>query len=1843
MVGFLKGFLAKVVLLIGAASIVALAIFISAHYDNNQAVAQDTVSADVLLKKKAEQGDTEAQITLGTMYLGGQEVPRDDAKAAKWFSKAAERGNAAAQGILAFMYRKGRGVSRDYAKSLKWYGKSASQNYAKAQFGLGRMHALGLGTPKDAAKAERWYRLAAEQGHLMAMNNLAFMWAENNRNLDEAEKFSRATFEKEPGNASWLDTLGWVLHKKGDHKAAVEMLERAVAIRSSNRMAWSHLGIALLGAGDIKKSTRVIERAKTLYLPANQRDILKDYRVQTSMEAATSVGGYAGSACIAFDPPLKRGKRIRYDDYVDVKPALRDLVIAVRNGKLCIDGLSFGEEYKISLLPGLPSGDGIKTLIKDGLSVFISNRKRTISFRERGYVLPRYGNQIIPLETVNAQKAKIKVLRIAERNLVNKLRSGFLGSLDSWDVGRVIEKDGSLVFEGTVEFPERLNKSVVSGLKVEELIGRKLETGIYIIVAGKASEDTSRWRPETTQWLVVSDIGTSLFRGPDGLHVLTRSLDSAEPLAGVTVSLVAKNNRELAKSVSDPKGYAHFAAPLLNGAGGDEPVLVRTESPDGGFSFVSLKQRAFDLRDRGVAGREVPGPVDAYVSTERGIYRPGETVHLTAFVRDGQGKALEGKVPMTLRLIRPDGVEVDRRILQDAGGSSYVENLPIDPNAHMGEWNARLYLNPKEEPIGSVSFQVADFVPPKIEVKAEGVLAPQRRGAKISLSLSADYFFGAPADGLRVKARARLRARRSPYSEWEGFFFGLEEETFDPIMINIEEGKLDEAGKATLSASLVEYPDVTVPLDIEIWARVFELGGRARTAKVAMPLNNLEKAIGIRPLFDKGRVAEGARAMFEVVALNRNGKSGGAENLEYTFYKEHRDYTWFRRSGAWDYEVFTRDEEIHVGSLAVSAGSLGKIGMNVEWGAYRLEVRDTRSEAASSHRFHAGWGGSASGPDRPDSLRVELDRKEYRAGDTAKLFISPPFPGKLVLVVAGKELEIFPAGDITREGKSVEIPINGRWAAEPGIYVMPIVFRPGDLAMEQQPGRAVGVAWMGMDASGRKLNVSLNTPEEVRSGQQLTVLVDTASPDAETFVSLAAVDDAVLGLTNYQTPNPFLHFFAQRRLGYEVRDTYGYLINPYGAERAAVQSGGDESTGRLDQGLSTRSSKVVSLFSDVVRTNAEGKTEISFEVPQFSGRLRIMAVAWNGKQLGSAESKVQVRDPVFADLVLPRFLAPGDRALAAATFNNFSGEAGTYEVNFTSKGPVMLDGKTSWEIKLGIKENFNVEVPLVGSGIGAAGVSMRVKGPGGYEVEKSWDLAVRPIQPITAEKTFVRLKKGEEKTLTADLVQPYLVGTESVTLSVGSIPSFGVQALVDDLMAYPYRCLEQTTSRAMAFLFGTGRYPSAGSAKEFPDDFTREIRAAISRLTTLQRRDGSFGLWSSFDYREKWLSAYAADFLVRAKKIGFRVPDGLYRSALTWLRSSVQGGYFRGDENISSAAYAHYVLARANKGNPSKLRHFFDNYKDRFPSPMESAFAASALASYGDTNRSEQANKNVLEWIPTAMKKPDSRYDYYSSPVRQVAAVLHLTAEADLKDAELNALANRFAKQLASRKHFSTQESAWISMAALSIERWTKDYRVEANGQLWKGPGPTRMRLGSGKLKQGFSVKNVGMDDATYEIAVRGIKGTTLPPTESGFSIKRELIGEDGKAVSLADVKQGDVILARLTGKVASTSGRWTESQALIVDLLPAGLEIETVNVDESIFSMPKDVSWKESDKLFVKGRDDRYVAALKLSGGDEFGLQYLVRAVTPGSYAFPAPYVENMYRPDRFARGKVSRLEIRR
>ncbi|MBT4034727.1 MAG: hypothetical protein HOE61_08240 [Candidatus Marinimicrobia bacterium] len=326
------------------------------------------------LKKAVDQGISDAQFDYGELHRLGKYVPKDLDEAARLYLLAAEQGHAKAQRNIALMYRNGTGVSKDYAKSILWFRKSADQNYAKAQFGLARMYAVGFGVDQNIDLAENWYLKAAEQGHVMAMNNLAFMWAENNKNLEEAERFSRAAFKKGPEDSAVVDTLGWVLFRKGEYKESVKFLKRAAEISPSIGEIWGHLGIALVSTGNTNDAASAIEKSSSLGSPQSIHKLLRSYRVQGRIDKAVSEPNGAGSACISFHPPLDSVDQVTYSDYVSVTPQSPDARTTYRDGKLCIDGLSILKEYAISIRPDLPTDDDLTLVVNDDISVIIEDQ-----------------------------------------------------------------------------------------------------------------------------------------------------------------------------------------------------------------------------------------------------------------------------------------------------------------------------------------------------------------------------------------------------------------------------------------------------------------------------------------------------------------------------------------------------------------------------------------------------------------------------------------------------------------------------------------------------------------------------------------------------------------------------------------------------------------------------------------------------------------------------------------------------------------------------------------------------------------------------------------------------------------------------------------------------------------------------------------------------------------------------------------------------------------------------------------------------------------------------------------------------------------------------------------------------------------------------------------------------------------------------------------------------------------------------------------------------------------------------------------------------------------------------
>ena len=1602
----------------------------------------------------------------------------------------------------------------------------------------------------------------------------------------------------------------------------VEIGDRA-ASKQEPRRPWEPspplASVELDPTGDGGLATEARRLAGGRDLTAQLRAIVEEFPaalVPTAIEPSTE-SDLAG-ACVAFNRPLARPGSVRFEDYVEVRPPVRDLAVSASGKRLCVEGLAFGADATIVLKPGVP-GRGDESLAEAvEMAVYVPDREPDVAFRERGYVLPAHGRQILPLKSVNVSQARVRVVRIVERNLAGRIGDSFLGDLGRWEIDQITEREGELVFEGTAQIDGGSNRSVTTGLALADLIGEPLQPGLYaVVVRDDLGEDS--WEPESTQWLVVSNIGLSLFQGPDGLHVFARSLAGAEPLWGIRLTLVARNNRELATETTGPEGTALIPPAILSGTGGNEPLYLRAVREDGSeFTFLSLADSAFDLSDRGVAGREPAGAVDAYVFTERGIYRPGETVHAVALARRPDGTAWSDS-PLTFRVLRPDGNEVRRDTVNDAGAGGHAIDIETSPSAMSGSWTLLAHIDPEAPPIGRTTFLVQDFVPPRIEVDASVAAETAVPFEPFDVELRADYLFGAPAAGLRATGEITLKVPEEPFPDWAGYRFGLEEEPWTPVRFPMSEATTDAEGRASIAGTVAAAPDTTHPLVAEAKIDVFEPGGRPRSVTVPVPFRHQDYVIGIRPQFEADQAPSDAPAAFEVVALDPDGTQRAA-SLDYVLWEEEWRFAWFRSGNDWDHQVIVDDRERARGTLTLDGSKPATVTESIGWGRYRLEVFDRETGIASSVRFRAGWGVAAA-PDRPDMAEVTLDAERYEPGQTVRAFVRPPFEGRLLLLKAGRTLETIHDGPISAEGEEIEFELGD--TPLPGGYLVATIFRPGEASSQRMPARAIGVAWLGIEHSDREMEVALDVPETIRPTRTLEVGVDLAGAGPQARLVVAAVDDAVLQVTGYESPDPAAHFFAQHRLGYEIRDIYGRLIDPYGAARAVVREGGDQAA--LNPGLTVRSTRVVSLFSGIVRPDENGRARVQLEVPEFAGRLRVMAVAWDGERVGDAETQVVVRDPVVADLGLPRFLAPGDVAEATLSLDNVEGPAGEHHVVVKVDGPLVLREDAMRTVMLEAGGSATLPVTLEAGGVGVGSMRVGIAGPGDFLVIRNWEIEVRPAQPRVAEAHYAELAPGESRTLDGKLVSGLLTGTESVRLSVGAVPDFRRAALLEQLDDYPYRCVEQTTSRAVAFL-------TAPAAEV--EDRDAEIRAAIDRVIALQRSDGSFGFWSPWDYGGQWISAFVTDFLVRAAEEGFEVPQAPRERAIGWLRDSVRSGDVA-DEALAGYAYAHYLLAAAEAGELSRLRHFADVYGEALNSPMDMAMVSAALARYGDVERAGQAFRTALELEPD----PKS-WANYGSPLRDRAASVALLAEVATDLGRLMPEAREVAAAAATDPHLSTQEMSWLVRASTALEAQQQNFRLSVDGATLDRTEPYRADLTRAELTDGFTIANAGDEPIVYELAVSGVPGTMRPPEANGFRVERRILGREGQPIDLAALKQGDLVLVHLSG-YGMEDGR---HNALLVDMLPAGLEIEggrlaTEDLPEELRQMAEDTA----EPAHVEARDDRFVAAWELEGDARFAIAYLARAVTPGSYVLPPTYIESMYQPELHGRGEAGRISITR
>jgi uncharacterized protein YfaS (alpha-2-macroglobulin family) len=1541
-------------------------------------------------------------------------------------------------------------------------------------------------------------------------------------------------------------------------------------------------------------------------------------------------------ACLVFTRTLDASGTTRYEDYLTVTPEI-PLAVRPTENRLCVAGFAFNESYDLELRPGLPSGTGETLAFAETVGVELRDRMPLVVF-EGGILLPRENAAGVPVTTINVATLDIKLMRVGDR-LLTQLETGIINqqSLYWYERERLENEQAATVWTGQMDVAVIPNQSVTTLIPIREMMNGQ-PPGAYVLLATDAAKPVEEFdysREIASQWVIDSDIGLTTFDGTNGLSVFARNFSEADPVSGLRLTLVARNNNILQERETDADGRADFDPGLFRATGAEEPVAVMAYGEDGDFTYLDLRRPDFDFSDRGVDGRPAPGPVDAFLYTERGVYRPGEIVHAVAMLRDSTAEALS--VPLTLVVTRPDGNEFRRMTATanelSAGAAHWPVQLTV--GAPQGRWQMAAYIDPDGAPVGRVGFDVADFVPQRLQLTLTPeteFLAPD---ADFAIRIESRFLYGAPAAGLAAEGEIRVSRNPDPYPQYQGYRWGRDDETFEDFLVPIGVPMTDDEGVTRAEGNLGEIPDTSQPLKGDVTLSVQEPGGRLTTDQITLPVRARAVMIGLRPDFNGDSVAENTRAGFEAIAVNGAGERIAATGLQYEFVREENYYNWYQEYGEWRYTRQIRTRIVAGGDFDIAAAAPAELAQTLPWGRYRLTVNDPASGASTSMGFWSGWAGANDGA-RPDRVAVMADKESFRSGENARINIAPETDGKALIVIASEGVHETRLIDAPASGTTIDIPVDAEWGA--GAYVLVTHYRPLNDGQDRMPVRSVGLVWLSVDNSPRTLTPQIATPDVMRPRQMLSVpiSVDGLADNEEAYVTLAAVDEGIMQLTDYETPDPADYYFGKRRLGVGMRDDYGRLILADGTT-GALRTGGDGFGGR---GLAVVPTRTVALFEGPVRLQ-NGTATIDFEVPDFNGELRLVAVAFSAGKVGSADKPITVRDPVIADMVLPRFLAPGDQTQAAINLHNLEGTPGDYTITVSATGGATIPGivpETRITRTLATGERVLERVPLQGITPGIAIISLALDGPNNYSLNHIWPIEIRPSQlPVTHTEVAV-IQPGESWTPSAALAAGLIPDTASFAFTVSSTRSYNdVVGMLRWLDRYPFGCLEQTTSRAMPLLVFNDLAPQAG----LPQDaaLAPRIQESIDRILDMQSYSGGFGLWSPDGEVDSWLSTFAIDFLYQAKRRGFIVPDEGLRRAAGYLQQTATSEY--ADE--TARAYAFYVLAREGAANLSDLRYFADVQAPEIKYAIAHALVGNALAQSGDVARAaaayDRSRTIILGANPGVYEARE-----YGSYLRDLAGVTALAIEGGNADL-VPALLERSEGLDMSLNATTTQEKAWILRAAYGLSNERAPLNVDVTGSdAMRDDGTVRLAPSLAEIGQGLTLTNNGDAPVWRTVSVEGTADGPLPAQSNGVTLTKSVWTRDGAPVDLSSLRQNDSVIVVLEGRLSTAFFR----RMAVIDLLPAGLEIETTLAGEegSIYPFLGDLSYP----TIREARDDRFAAALELGSRyrmninaplPTFKLAYVARAVSSGEFAMPAGVVEDMYAPDIMARTTPGRISI--
>ncbi len=1506
------------------------------------------------------------------------------------------------------------------------------------------------------------------------------------------------------------------------------------------------------------------------------------------------------------------------------------------------------QSYKVTGKAGLQSARGA-VLAAFTKVIEVGAVASVVGFASQGSILPTHESQGLPIVSVNVSEVDIEFLRVRDGSL-----AGFIDQYSDnarrsyWELEELPQWAES-VYSNRFRLDSTRNERSVSHIPVRDIPELK-RPGIYFAVMKHAGVFDGSYE---TAIFMVSDIGLHVRAYADSLLVHTASLETGKPRAGVELTLRLKNGKENT-ATSDAQGLARFAVGLA-----DAKLLTATRGED--FSLLSFAQPALDLSEFPVDGRKHTS-IDVFAWSSRDLFRPGETLRVSALMRDGDGRSVPAQ-PLFATLRQPDGRLRETRKLEGAalGYFEYSEAIALD--APTGRWKLEMSPDPGKPELGqSFAFRVEEFLPERLKLALESEIKPLAPNTELAIEVQADYLYGAPAGGNRFTAKLAMVNDVHAVESLKDFHFGdpLAELPKEPV--DLFDDALDDKGHARLAYSPLADTKVVGPVALAVTGSVFETGGRAVNRVLRRSLWPAAALVGVRPKFalEDGSTPNG-NASFEVIRTNPAGEMLAAQSLKVRLIREQRDWHWTHVDGSgWRSDYTARFQKVAEQDVAIAAGSRAQVSFPVEWGGYRIEVVDPATELVTRLEFNAGWGwdnANIGNEARPDKVKLALDRIAYAAGDTARITITPPHPGPALLLLEGDGL-LWSKTIEVKQGTVVEVPIDRAWQRH-DLYLTAIVFRPGSSRDRVTPNRAVGVVHVPLARAARRIAVGLKAPTTMRPQREMRVSIAApALAGTRADVRIVAADLGVINLTRYPVPDAADWFFGRRGLATQAYDLYARVIESLEGRQAQLRYGGDAALPSLPQGRRPNTEiRTVDLFNAPVALDARGAATVALSVPDFNGTLRVSALVYAADRYGSASSESIVRAPLVAEASVPRVLALGDRTHFTLDLTNLSGHDAHYRVRVRAEGPVAITAEPR-DVALKEGERTTLSYPLRATGSFGVGTLHVLADGADVKLDRVYRTAVRPPWPTVRRSASRVLQQAAPVTVAASLLAGLVPDSTSARITVGTLPPLPFTAALEGLIEYPYGCAEQTSSRAYPLI-----WLDDAAAKRFSlpalDLATRQAQLAdaFGRIASMQNGSGHFSFWPGEGEAATWLTPYIAELLLNARDAGFAIPEPVLVKALDRILEDLLSGgrpHYEADESaqhlrVSEMAYGAYVLARVQRAPLGTLRALYDNERDKLKSSLPLVHLGIALHMQGDKKRGREA-------LETAFKKPQrpshAWLGDYGSLLRDLSLMIALTHQHDLDRPSFDLRALDLAREMAGTEgtasplYLSTQEQTALFRMGLALAASRPPINASITGSGSEQTIAAANLIGAmahGEAAGSLRVVPEGDGPLYATIDTVGVPKEFEATSSESLSIKREWFRTDGTQYDGKALHEGEALLVRLTLSAAERI-----RDGLVTDLLPGGLEAENLNLADPaqwqevrIEGTSLGDSLTSNEARYAEYRDDRFVAAIDLYPGSVKQLYYLVRAVSPGTFVVPPPLLEDMYRPELRAVGRNAQATI--